>query len=201
MKVRESVQPVQQKLRRLPLSVRHAVSKELCCLQAEGIIEQVDASPWVLTKKNGEIRLCVDLQEPNRAVIIDIHPLTHMEDLFTELKGATMFSSIDLNNAYLRVMLHEDSRDLTAFITHDGLFRFRRVPYGLASALAAFQKMMVTILKGLHGVQNYLDDVIVHGRTAAEHDRNLQAVLITLQRAGLTLNRAKCKFSCTSLPY
>ncbi|KAL0172252.1 hypothetical protein M9458_032563, partial [Cirrhinus mrigala] len=185
---------------------RNAVSKELCRLQAEGIIERGDASPWVspivvTTKKNGEIRLCVDLREPNRAVIIDSHPLPHMEDLFTELNGATMFSSIDLNNAYLQVMLHEDSRDLTAFITHDRLFRFRRVPYGLASAPAAFQKMMVTILKGLHGVQNYLDDVIVYGRTATEHDRNLQAVLTTLQHAGLTLNRAKCKFSCTSLTY
>lgn len=124
-----------------------------------------------------------------------------MEDLFTELKGATMFSSIDLNNAYLQVMRHEDSRDLMAFITHEGLFRFRRVRYGLASGLAAFQKMMVTILKGLHGVQNYLDDVIVYGHTAAEHDRNLQAVLTTLQHAGLILNRSKCKFSCTSLPY
>ncbi|KAI2646124.1 Retrovirus-related Pol polyprotein [Labeo rohita] len=60
---------------------------------------------------------------------------------------------------------------------------------------------MVTILKGLHGVQNYLDDVIVYGRTAAEHDRNLQAVLTTLQHAGLMLNRAKCKFSCTCFPY
>lgn len=159
--------------------MKHAISKELCHLQAEGIIERVNATPCVYpivvaTKKNGEICLCVDLQEPNRAVIIDSHPLPHMEDLFTELKGATMFSSIDVNNAYLQVMLHEDSQDLTAFITHDGLFRFRRVSYGLASAPAAFQKMMVTILKGLHGVQIYLDDVIVYGRTAAEHDRNLQ---------------------------
>ncbi len=64
-----------------------------------------------------------------------------------------------------------------------------------------FQKIMFTILKGLHGVQNYLDDVIVYGRTAAEHDHNLQPVLTTLQHAGLTLNCAKCKFICSSFPY
>ncbi len=97
----------------------------------------------VRTRKTCEISLCVELREPNRAVIIDNHPLSHMEDLFTELKGATMFSSIDLNNAYLGVMLHEDSRDLTAFITHDVLLRFRRVPYGLVLALVAFSKNYV----------------------------------------------------------
>ncbi|KAI2664188.1 hypothetical protein H4Q32_002328 [Labeo rohita] len=85
VKVRESVQPVQQKLCRLPLSVRNAVSKELCRLQAEGFIERVDASSWVspimvTTKKNGEIRLCVDLREPNRAVIIDSHVFKHRSE-------------------------------------------------------------------------------------------------------------------------
>lgn len=58
-----------------------------------------------------------------------------------------------------------------------------------------------TMLKGLDGVQNYLDDVIVYEHTASQHDHNLQAVLTAQWHSGLTLNQAKCKFSCSSLPY
>ncbi|XP_037611722.1 uncharacterized protein K02A2.6-like [Sebastes umbrosus] len=206
VKVREGVQPVQQKLRRLPLSVKQAVSAELERLLEMDVIERIDASPWVspivvTLRKNGAVRMCVDLREPNKAVVMDSHPLPHMDDLFSEMRGATVFSTIDLANAYHQVLLAEESRDMTAFITHDGLFRFRRVPYGLCSAPSAFSKMMSLVLKDLKGVQNYLDDVIVYGIEQEEHDRNLQAVLAALKDAGLQLNKEKCHFNQTSLRF
>lgn len=83
---------------------------------------------------------------------------------------------------YYQVPLHKDSRDITAFITNKGLFRFCPVPYGLASAPSAFQKMMATILVGVPGVQNYLDDLIVYGATADEHDQTLHTVLLNSKR-------------------
>ena len=67
--------------------------------------------------------MCTDLREPNKEVVTDCYHIPHMEELFSELRGETMFSTIDLANAYYQVPLHEDSRDLTAFITHEGLFR------------------------------------------------------------------------------
>ncbi|CAM4657545.1 unnamed protein product [Lepidochelys olivacea] len=145
--MRNNVMPVRQKLRRLPFSVREAVSEELRKLVQKDIIEEVDSSEWVspivvTQKKGGGIRLCVDLREPNKAIVIDSHPLPHAEKVFAELCGAKMFSTLDLQTAYYQVMLHEDSRNLTAFITHEGLFHFKRVPYGLASAPSAFQKRM-----------------------------------------------------------
>ncbi|KAJ8337405.1 hypothetical protein SKAU_G00386250 [Synaphobranchus kaupii] len=144
------------------------------------------AMQMVVQKRTGGIRLCVDLREPNKAVVIDSHPLPPIEEVFTELKGAKMFSTIDLQNAYHQVSLHHDSRDLTAFITHDGLFRFTRVPFGLASTPSAFQKMMT--LAGQEGVQCYLDDIIVYGETPEEHETRLQAVLHRLHNSGLKLN-------------
>ncbi|XP_051985334.1 transferrin-a [Xyrauchen texanus] len=98
-----------------------------------------------------------------------------------------------------KVHLHEDSRDLTAFITHEGLFRFRRVPYGLASAPSAFQKMMVVILKGIKNVANYLDYIIVWG--LQEHDQALKDELQRLKDAGLILNESKCQFRKQSLKF
>lgn len=204
VKLDETVTHVRQKLHRLPLSVHSAVSEELNRLQAAGVIEHIDASAWVspivvTQKKSGKIRMCVDLRGPNKAVIVDSFPLPHMDELLAALKGSAVFTTIDLTNAYYQVPLHEDSRDLTAFITHDGLYRFCRVPYGLASAPAAFQKMMTIILAGLSGVENYLDDIIIHGRDMASHDKTLQAVLQHLEVAGLQLNKDKCHFRQTSL--
>ncbi|CAM5153065.1 unnamed protein product [Natator depressus] len=205
-KMWNNVKPVREKLRRLPFSVRKAVSEELRKLVQKDVIEEIDSSEWVspvvvTQKKGGGIRLCVDLREPNKAIVIDSHPLPHIEEAFAELHGAKMFSTLDLQSAYHQVMLHEDSRDLTAFITHEGLFRFKCVPYGLASAPSAFQTMMSLILNNQHGVQCYLDDTIMFGNTSEEHDNNLQSVLNCLSKAGLQLNRSKCKFRQTELSF
>lgn len=206
VKIRDNAKPVRQKLRRLPFAVRSAVSDELQRLLSAGVIERVDASPWVSNivvtqKKTGSIRMCADLREPNKALVVDSHPLPHMEELLTKLAGSTLFSTIDLESAYHQLPLHPDSRDLTAFITHEGLFRYCRVPYGLASAPAAFQKMMSTVLAGVPNVQCYLDDVICHGRTQAEHDTALNAVLSRLRKVGLRLNEKKCQFRQPSLRF
>ncbi|KAJ8364836.1 hypothetical protein SKAU_G00136670 [Synaphobranchus kaupii] len=156
----------------------------------------------VTTRKDRpDIRLCVDLREPNKAVVIDGFPLPHMEEMFAELRGATLFSTLDLQSAYHQVPLHEDSRSLTTFITHDGLFRFKRVPFGLASGPSCFQRMMSSILKDLQGVQCYLDDIIVSAMTAEEHDKRLTVVLWRIESAGLKLNLSKCNFRKTELSF
>ena len=151
------------------------MSKELKKLVVQDVIKPVESSEWispivVTTRKDRpEPRLCVDLREPNKSVVVDGFPLPHMEEMFTELRGTTLFSTLDLQSAYHQMPLHEDSRSSTTFITHDGLFRFKRVPFGLASAPSCFQRMMPTILKGLQGVQCYLDGIIVSGATASSY--------------------------------
>uniref|UniRef100_A0A096M937 CCHC-type domain-containing protein n=1 Tax=Poecilia formosa TaxID=48698 RepID=A0A096M937_POEFO len=158
--------PVQQKLRRLPFSIREAVSEELKDLQDKGIIERIDASPWVspivVTQRRDGGKPC------------------------TNLRGATVFSTIDLASAYHQMPLHPESRDITAFITNDGLFRFCRVPFGLASVPSAFQKMSI-ILAGLPGVQAYLDDIICYSSTQ------------NLTDAGLKLNMHKYQDKVTAV--
>ncbi|KAI7802904.1 hypothetical protein IRJ41_022848 [Triplophysa rosa] len=201
-----TVTPIRQKLRRLPLSIRKEVSIELDHLHKAGIIEAVDSSEWVsplvvVRKRDGHMRLCVDLREPNKSVIMDCYTLPHMEELFTELVGASYYSQIDLSCAYHQLPLHPDSRNLTAFITHDGLFRFTRVPFGLASAPSAFQKMMQTILRKLDGVKNYLDDIVVYGDSQEAHDRHLQAVRRKLEEVGLQINLGKSSFNQSSIPF
>ena len=112
-----------------------------------------------------------------------------------------MFSFIDLQNAYHQMLLHVESRDLTAFITHDGLFRFTKLPYGLVSTPSALQRMMSQILAGLKGIQCYLDDIITYGGTPALHEQRLKALLQRLHDSGLRLNMSKCRFRKTELSF
>lgn len=117
--------------------------------------------------------MCFDLREPNKAIVVD-RPLAPYRGMLAELQGATVFSTIDLASANHQVLLHLESRDLTAFITQDRLFHYKLVPYGLPSAAPAFQKMMMTILHGLPGVQASPDDLIVYGDTEGIHDTRLK---------------------------
>ncbi|CAI5686315.1 unnamed protein product [Oreochromis niloticus] len=185
---------------------QRAQSVELKNLEEHGIIEKIDASEWVspivvTRRKTGDIRMCVDLREPNKGVVVDSHPLPLIEDILSELRGAVMFSTLDLKSAYHQLKLHEESRGLTAFITHEGLYQYCTVPYGLSSAPALFQKMMTQILRGQKGMQCYLDDVIIYGASEAEHEANLHAVLYSINNAGLKLNVDKCQLHQTTLSF
>ena len=102
-----------------------------------------------------------------------------------------MFSIIDLKQAFLQLPLHPSSRHLTTFITHDGLFRHKRVPFGLASAPSVFQKIMTELLSCVEGVQAYLDDVIIGGREKNEHDARLKQVLDIHTATGFSTNPEK----------
>ena len=152
-------------------------------------------------KKSGDVRICVDLRKVYKAVIPDKYPLPKIDEILSELRNSSVFSQLDLASAYHQLKLHEESRHLTAFITHEGLFQYKRMCFGLSSAPSAFQKMMSIILSGLNGVQCYLDDVIVYGKTQAEHDENLRNVCTRLNKYGIKLNMGKCTFSRSTVKF
>ncbi|XP_043205779.1 uncharacterized protein K02A2.6-like [Amphibalanus amphitrite] len=199
IKLKPDAVPTAYKLRRLPLSVREEVSAELNSLLEAGIIERIDSSQWIspLTvsrKKDGRIRVCVDLRGPNSQIVPEVHPLPTIDELESKLCG-TLYSRIDLKSAYHQLRLHEDSRDITAFLTPDGLMRYTRVPFGLVSSGSAFQKLLSHLLQGIDGCGHYLDDILVTGRDQSEHDRRLRTVLDRLKQANVTINTEKSSFS------
>ena len=203
--LRPDAQPTVYKLRRLPLAVREEVSTELQRLLDADIIERIDASEWVSPlvvsrKPSGQIRLCVDLRGPNSQIVAEVHPLPTIEELQSHLLGQ-VYSKIDLQSAYHQLELHPDSRDVTAFITHAGLMRFKRVPFGLVSAGSAFQRLLDDLLHGVPGCGHYLDDIIVSGSCQAEHDQRLRTVLDRLRAARVTVNHAKSSFSKSEVDF
>ena len=107
---------------------------------------------------------------------------------------AQYFSKLDLSQAYHQLELDEDSRYITTFSTHLGLFRYKRLNYGTNAAAELFQYTLQTQLQGLKGVKNIADDIIVYGTTCEEHDDDLDKCLKRLSDRGLRLNQSKCKF-------
>ena len=200
------VKPVSQKLRHLPLSLREEVSRELHHLEEQDVIEKIDSSSWISNLvvarwKMGEICLCVDLQAVNKAIIPDKYPLPSQEELMTEFCGSTVFTKLDLRKSYLQVPLAGDSRYLTAFVSHDGFFQYKRMPYGLLSAPSAFHKILSSILAGIKGSINIIDGITVHGKDLEERDWYLNEVLSHLNEHNLSLNKVKRKFAVSEVDF
>ena len=187
--------------RNVPLPLREKVQKELSRMQSMGVISRVDKpTAWcagmvVVPKKNGSVRICVDLKMLNENVLREIHPLPKVDETLALLSGATCFSKLDANSGFWQIPLSDDSRLLTTFLTPYGRFCFNKLPFGVSCAPELFQKRMANILEGLHGVVCQIDHVMVFGATRKEHDDRLFAVLQRLQAAGVTLNAEKCEFA------
>ena len=203
----KTIQPVAQPARRIPFHTRKKVEQELESLERHGIIEKVEgATPWVsplviIPKKNGDVRICVDMRMANQAIKRERHPSPTVDDLIHKLNGATVFSKLDLRAGYHQLVLTPESRYITTFATHVGLFRYARLNFGTNSASEIFQKVISDQIHNIPGSFNISDDVIVFGVTQADHDRALQAVFQKFSEVGLTLNKKKCEFNKKSLTF
>ena len=98
-------------------------------------------------------------------------------------------------------MLHENSRHITTFVTHKGLFRYKKLMFGLSSAPEKYQKVIGDVLKNCEGVAIIADDVIIYGKDRNQHGKLLTAVLDKLSQSGLTLNKNKCEFRMPKLTF
>ncbi|KAL5515654.1 hypothetical protein EMCRGX_G000851 [Ephydatia muelleri] len=160
------------------------------------------ARPCPILKRGGSIRLCGDYKLTiNRAAIVDPYPLPRIEDILSSIGNAKVFSKLDLANAYLQLALDEESKAYVTVSTHRGLFRYNRLPFGVSSAPAVFQRTMETLLGDIPKVSVYIDDLLVSGESEEEHLKTLGRVLTRLQEAGLKLKRSKCSFMVSTVEY
>ncbi len=199
--INEDVQPKVQKHRRIPFHVRKDVDAAIDQLLNDDVIEPTTGpTPWVspiviVPKKSGEVRICVDMREANAAIQREKHPIPTIEEVILDLNGATVFSTLDLKAGYHQFELHPESRYITTFSTHSGLYQYKRLMFGVNAASEIFQNAVSQTLAGLPGCRNLSDDIIIYGKTQTEHDQNLKAVLQRLRECNMRLNKAKCAFS------
>ena len=156
--------------------------KQFNRLQQSGVVESVKYSDWAtpivpVPKPDGSVRICGDFKVTINPVLqIDKHPIPKPEDLLTVLAGGQKFSKLDLSQAYQQMLLDPEDRKYTTINTHLGLFKYKRLPFGIASAPAIFQSQMEKILQGIPKAVCYLDDVLITGKDDSDHLATLEKV-------------------------
>ena len=205
--VDKTVKPRFYKPRPVPYALRDQVEQELERLQRDGVIEPVRFSEWAapvvpVVKTDGSLRLCGDYKlTVNSAATVDSYPLPRIDDVLASMTGAKVFSKLDLSHAYLQLQLEEESKELVTISTHKGLFRYNRLPFGVAAAPAIFQRTMEGIFQDIPHVQVYIDDILVADSSREEHMETLARVLSRLQQVGAKLKKEKCRFMMSSVEY
>ncbi|KAB2607777.1 S ribonuclease [Pyrus ussuriensis x Pyrus communis] len=151
---------------------------------------QPSTSPWgapvlFVRKKDGTLRLCIDYRQLNRVTIKNRYPLPRIDDLFDQLRGACVFSKIDLRSGYYQLKISRDDVPKTAFRTRYGHYEFLVMPFGLTNAPAAFMDLMNRVFQPYldRFVIVFIDDILVYSKSKAEHVRHLTLVL-----------KSKCQF-------
>ena len=182
-------------------------------LLQKGIIEP-SCSPWsmgtVIVEKGHvgekgtkiEPRFCVDYRPLNRATMKDSYPLPDIQSIIDWVGENNKFVTLlDANKGFWSIPMEESSKLYTAFCTQNGLYQWKRMPFGLCNASASFQRIMETILCGLlwGSVLVFVDDIIVIGKSIEDHCKNLEQVLLRLQTHNVKLNTRKCKIAYNEL--
>ena len=174
-----------------------------------GIIEPSHScwsSPVLLVrKKTGEMRFCVDYRKLNSLTKPISFPLPLLTDVFDAMSESTpaIFSLLDLKSGYWQIPMDKDSKQKTAFSTHQGSFQWNVLPFGLMNAPSSFQMLMSQVFQGMtfKHLIIYIDDLLVYSKSFAEHLEHLQAVFDRLRGARLKLHPKKCNFALTEVMY
>ena len=200
-----TIKPIRQKRRKLGPERSKAVNEEIERLLAAGSIAEVRYPEWlansvVVKKKNEKWRVCVDFTDLNKACPKDSYPLPHIDRLVESTAGNKLLTFMDVFSGYNQIMMHLDDREMTAFITDQGTYCYKVMPFGLKNARATYQRLVNRMLTDKLGntMEVYIDDMLVKSLRAADHLNHLRECFKTLNEYGMKLNPAKCTFGVTS---
>ena len=193
--------------RTVPIAIEKQVDAEIEKMVKQGYWTPVSQSKWAtplvpVPKKDGGVRICGDYKPTvNTQIEIAHHPLPTVELITSKLSGNTVFSKIDLKTAFQQLELDEASKELCTVNTNKGLFKVNRLPFGVASSPALWQRTMDSILINLPGVCCFVDDILVAAKTETEHLNRLKAVFKRLQENDVLIKPEKCVFMTKEISY
>ena len=207
IQLKNSAVPKYCKSRQIPFALFGKFKAEAERLEQAGVWKRVKFSDWaspiVLTPKpDGSLRICTDFKVSiNHQIDIERFPLPTREQLLHKIRYGQIFSKIDLKDAYMQLELDEESKKLLVANTPLGLFEYQRLPYGIASAPAIFQRFLEQILQDVEGCGNYLDDIIVASPTVEEHIQRLEQIFKILREWGIKCKQNKCSLFQDHIDY
>ena len=147
-------------------------------------------------KKDGTFRLCIDYRQLNKVTVKNKYPLPRIDDMFDQLKGARVFSKIDMRSGYHQLRIREQDIQKTAFRTRYGHYEFLVMPFGLINAPAVFMDLMNRVFRFYLDkcVVVFIDDILVYSSSYLEHEKHLRKVLEILRENKLYAKLDKCEF-------
>jgi hypothetical protein len=176
------------------------LKKQLTELQEAGYIRS-SSSPWgapiqFVQKKDGSQRMCVDYRSLNDVTVKNKYPLPCIDDLFDQMRGARVFSKIDLWSGYHQMRIRPSDIPKTAFSTRYGLFEFTVMSFGLTNALAYFMNLMNKVFMEYldRFVVVFIDDILIYSKSDSDHEEHLRLVLQKLRDNQLYTKFSKCEF-------
>jgi hypothetical protein len=181
LRLRNKAKPIFHKEREVPYALRDKVSKELDTLESQGIISKVATSNWgsplVIPQPDGNVRLCVDYKiGVNERLVNANYTIQQIDDFLNSLRHSKYLCCLDLCNAYLHVSVDEESSRIQTITTHWGTYCMNRLSFGIKTAPSEFNRIIDQI-QGIPKTLSYFDDLIIHGATKEECQKNLELCL------------------------
>ena len=210
IRLKPNQKPIRSQMYRTSPKQREIMDEHITDMLNDGIIRPSMSSwssPVVLVEKPDKkgYRFCVDYRKLNAVTEDDVYPLPRIDDTLDSLGQIQprYLSTFDLQSGYWEIGLSEESKPLSAFICHAGLYEFERLPFGLKSAGATFSRMIESVFRGMSWKKLflYLDDIIVASHTFEDHLRDVKEVLERLRNANLTLKPSKCFIARKEVKY
>jgi hypothetical protein len=205
LNVDPNFRPIRQKRRTFAPERNQAVAEEVSKLLAAGFIREVDYPKWlanvVLVKKsNNKWRMCVDFTDLNKACPKDSFPLPHIDLLVDSTSGHQLLTFMDAFLGYNQIRMAETDQEKTSFITDQGLYCYKVMPFGLKNAGATYQRLVNRMFEKQMGqtMEVYVDDMLVKSAEAPDHVSDLKETLDTIRHYQMRLNPAKCTFGASS---
>lgn len=202
LEIDENITPVVQRARRIPHSMKSKVNAKLKEMLEQDIIEKAEgATPWLtpliaIPKKSGDVRLVLDMRVPNQALKRRRVQMPTVDEILQKMQGATVFTEVDLSQGYLQISLAPESRYITAFPTpEDGPHRFKRLIMGACPSGEYFHEEIHNIIRNIPNCANISDNIWLWSDNMTTHLKDLDHLLTTLEKSGITLRQQKCSFA------
>ena len=194
--------PVQQRRRAFAPERDQAVTEEVTKLLTVSFIKELYYPDWlanvVLVKKeNWKWRMCVDFTDLNKACPKDSFPLPRIDQLMDSI---ALLTFMDTFSRYNQIKMAEEDQEKTAFITSQGLYCYKVIPFGLKNAEAAYQRLVNKMFNKQIGrnMEVYMDDMLVKSKEKLAHLNNLKETFATFKQYQMRLNIRKCVFGVAS---
>ena len=160
------------------------------------------SSPCILVPKpDGTYRFCTDYRKVNSLTKTDSYPIPRIDDCIDKIGSAKFVTKMDLLKGFWQVPLTERAKEISAFVTPDGLYQYKVMPFGMKNSPATFQRLVNQVITGIPGCSAYIDDVVVYSDTWEEHLRIMNMLFHSLKQAHLTVNLAKCEFAKATVTF